>query len=168
MLSDSPYDADPVPTVQYASLQLYIHAVVAGVLATVVDDGVDLLRSRERSFSHALAERPTDDPLLQRQLGELASVAYIARTAVLDAAEAIGAATDSEIDGVPDADAGRRGAVQGGQGQGAPGRRRSDRGDPPAGARRRQRGQPASATWTGTGATSAPSRCTTRWASRRG
>ncbi len=33
-----------------------------------------------------LAERPTDDPLLQRQLGELASVAYIARTAVLDAA----------------------------------------------------------------------------------
>ncbi|OPE45738.1 acyl-CoA dehydrogenase, partial [Mycolicibacterium diernhoferi] len=69
VLSDSPYDADPVPTVQYASLQLYIHAVVAGVLANVVDDGVALLRSRERSFSHALAERPTDDPLLQRQLG---------------------------------------------------------------------------------------------------
>lgn len=104
ILSDSPYDAEPVPTVQYASLQLYIHAVVAGILANVVDDGVGLLRSRERSFSHALAERPTDDPLLQRQLGELASVAYIARAAVLDAAEAIGAATDSEIDGVPDAD----------------------------------------------------------------
>jgi len=104
VLSDSPYDADPVPTVQYASLQLYIHAVVAGVLANVVEDGVELLRSRERSFSHALAERPSDDPLLQRQLGELASVAYIARTAVLDAAAAIGAATDSEIDGVPDAD----------------------------------------------------------------
>lgn len=104
VLSDSPYDAEPVPTVQYASLQLYIHAVVAGILANVVDDGVDLLRSRARSFSHALAERPTDDPLLQRQLGELASVAYIARAAVLDAAEAIGAATDSETDGVPDAD----------------------------------------------------------------
>ncbi|MBX9919537.1 MAG: acyl-CoA dehydrogenase family protein, partial [Mycolicibacterium frederiksbergense] len=104
VLSDSPYDAEPAPTVQYASLQLYIHAVVAGVLANVVDDGVELLRSRERSFSHALAERPTDDPLLQRQLGELASAAYIARAAVLDAAEAIGAATDSETDGVPDAD----------------------------------------------------------------
>jgi alkylation response protein AidB-like acyl-CoA dehydrogenase len=103
VLSDSPYDAEPVPTVQYASLQLYIHAVVAGILANVVGDGVALLRSRERSFSHALAERPADDPLLQRQLGELASVAYIARTAVLDAAEAIGAATDSEADGVPDA-----------------------------------------------------------------
>ena len=40
VLSDTPYDADPVPTVQYASLQLYIHAVVAGILAAVVDDGV--------------------------------------------------------------------------------------------------------------------------------
>ena len=104
VLADSPYDAEPVPTVQYASLQLYFHAVVAGVLANVVDDGVALLRSRQRSFSHAVTESPTDDPLLQRQLGELASTAHVARTAVLDAAAAIGAATDSEIDGVPDAD----------------------------------------------------------------
>jgi alkylation response protein AidB-like acyl-CoA dehydrogenase len=104
VLTDTPYDAAPVPTVQYASLQLYIHAVVAGILATVVDDGVELLRSRDRSFSHALSERPTDDPLYQKQLGELAATAYIARAAVLDAAEAIGAATASEADGVPDAD----------------------------------------------------------------
>lgn len=103
VLSDSPYDAEPVPTVQYASLQLFIHAVVAGILANVVDDGIALLRSRDRSFSHAVAERPADDPLLQRQLGELASTASIARAVVLDAAEAIAAATASEVDGVPDA-----------------------------------------------------------------
>jgi alkylation response protein AidB-like acyl-CoA dehydrogenase len=103
VLSDAPYDAEPVPTVQYASLQLFIHAVVAGILANVVDDGVALLRSRDRSFSHAPTERPVDDPLLQRQLGELASTASIARAAVLDAAEAIAAANASEIDGVPDA-----------------------------------------------------------------
>jgi len=103
VLSDTPYDADPVPTVQYASLQLYIHAVVAGVLQTVVDDGVDLLRSRTRSFSHALTENPVDDPLYQRLLGELASTASVARAAVLDAADAIEAATDSVRDGVPDA-----------------------------------------------------------------
>jgi len=102
VLSDTPYDADPVPTVQYASLQLYIHAVVAGILASVVDDGVGLLRSRDRSFSHALSERPTDDPLYQKQLGELAATASIARAAVLDAASAIAAATASEADGVPD------------------------------------------------------------------
>lgn len=104
VLTDTPYDADPVPTVQYASLQLFIHAVVAGILEAVVDDGVALLRSRERSFSHAISERPADDPLLQRQLGEIASTAYVARAAVLDAAGAIAAATSSENDGVPDAD----------------------------------------------------------------
>ncbi len=103
VLADSPYDAQPSPTVQYASLQLYIHAVVAGVLASVVDDGIALLRSRTRSFSHALTESPVDDPFHQKLLGELASTAYIARVAVLDAAEAIGAATDSERDGIPDA-----------------------------------------------------------------
>ncbi|MDX1893010.1 acyl-CoA dehydrogenase family protein [Mycolicibacterium sp. 050158] len=106
ILSDSPYDAAPVPTVQYASLQLFIHAVVAGILAAVVDDGVTLLRSRDRSFSHAPTERPTDDPLLQRLLGELTSTAYVARAAVLDAAAAIGAATTSAAstpDGNPDA-----------------------------------------------------------------
>jgi alkylation response protein AidB-like acyl-CoA dehydrogenase len=43
VLSDTPYDADPVPTVQYASRQLYIHAVVAAILASIVDDGVALL-----------------------------------------------------------------------------------------------------------------------------
>ena len=104
LLTDTPYDAEPGPTVQYASLQLFIHAVVAGILESVVDDGVALLRSRERSFSHAVAERPTEDPLLQRQLGEIASTAFIARAAVLDAAAAIGAATDSQTaTGVPDA-----------------------------------------------------------------
>jgi alkylation response protein AidB-like acyl-CoA dehydrogenase len=106
ILADSPYDAAPVPTVQYASLQLFIHAVVAGILAGVVDDGVTLLRSRDRSFSHAPTERPTDDPLLQRLLGELASTAYVAKAAVLDAAEAIAVATTSAAstdDGNPDA-----------------------------------------------------------------
>jgi alkylation response protein AidB-like acyl-CoA dehydrogenase len=102
VLSDSPYDADPVPTVQYASLQLYIHAVVAGILAAVVDDGVALLRSRDRSFSHAPTEKPTDDPLLQRQLGVLASTASIARAAVLDAAQAIALATASDSGAGPD------------------------------------------------------------------
>lgn len=103
VLTDARYDAEPQPTVQFAFLQLFIHAVVAGILENVVEDGVALLESRERNFSHAVTERPVDDPLLQRQLGELASTAYVARAAVLDAAAIIGAATDSALDGVPDA-----------------------------------------------------------------
>ena len=105
VLVDTPYDAEPTPTVQYASLQLYIHAVVAGVLQSVVDDGAALLRSRTRSFSHALTEHPVDDPLYQKLLGELSATAYVAKAAVLDAADAIGAATDSlDAAGIPDAD----------------------------------------------------------------
>ncbi|MBI3212569.1 MAG: acyl-CoA dehydrogenase family protein [Mycobacterium sp.] len=104
ILVDTPYDAEPTATVQYSSLQLYIHAIVAGVLASIVDDGVALLRSRTRSFSHAITERPVDDPLYQKLLGELAATAYIAKAAVLDAADAIGAATDSiDASGIPDA-----------------------------------------------------------------
>ena len=103
LLLDVPYDAEPEPTVQYASLQLYIHAVVAGIRAAVVDDGIALLRSRDRSFSHAPTERPSDDPLLQRVLGELESTAYIARAAILDVADVIDAANASMRNGVPDA-----------------------------------------------------------------
>ena len=51
-----------------------------------------------------MTESPVDDPLYQKLLGELASTAYIAKAAVLDAADAIGAATDSlDAAGVPDA-----------------------------------------------------------------
>ncbi|MGH3722558.1 MAG: acyl-CoA dehydrogenase family protein [Mycobacterium sp.] len=104
ILSDTPYDAAPVPTTQYASLQLYILAIVAGVLRSVVDDGVTLLRSRLRNFSHALTERPVDDPLLQRTLGELSATAFAAEAAVLTAADALGVATASLHDGTPDAE----------------------------------------------------------------
>ena len=167
VLSDTPYDADPVPTVQYASLQLYIHAVVAGILAGVVDDGVGLLRSRDRSFSHALSERPTDEPLYQRQLGELAATAYIAQAAVLDAAAAIEAATASETGGVPDARLAEEAQLK------SPRSRCTSttwhRRPPPGCWNSVGPARPAgSATSTGTGATSAPSRCTTPWRTRRG
>ncbi|MBJ7289608.1 acyl-CoA dehydrogenase family protein [Williamsia sp.] len=104
ILSEATADDEAIPTVQFASLQLYIHAVVAGILAAVVDDGVALLRSRTRTFAHASAENATDDPLLQRALGELAGTANAVRAVVLDAADALDAATASERDGVPDAD----------------------------------------------------------------
>ncbi len=80
--------------------------MLVGILADVVDDGVTLLRSRDRSFSHAPTDRPIDDLLLQRLLGELASTAYIAKAAVLDPTEAIAVATSSGAstpDGTPDA-----------------------------------------------------------------
>ena len=53
--------------------------MTTGLVASIVDDGVALLRSRTRSFSHALTESPVDDPLYQKLLGELASTAYVAK-----------------------------------------------------------------------------------------
>ena len=159
LLADTPYDAEPGPPFSTPRCRLYIHAVVAGVLQSVVDDGAALLRSRTRSFSHALTENPVDDPLYQKLLGELASTAYVARAAVLDAASAIGAATDSTTTADPGRRSGDRGAAEGRQGQG-PSRRRRSRTATRLRARRRQR-VAGSATSTGTGATCGPLRCTT-------
>ena len=64
VLADTPYDAEPTPTVQYASLQLYIHAVVAGVLASIVDDGVALLRSRDPQLQSRVDREPSGRPAL--------------------------------------------------------------------------------------------------------
>ncbi|WP_144108988.1 acyl-CoA dehydrogenase family protein [Paraburkholderia sp. BCC1886] len=67
--------------------QLYLSAVVAGILQRVVVDAAALLRSRERNFYHAVDEVPADDPLLQSVLGRLESVAHLARVGVLEAAQ---------------------------------------------------------------------------------
>ncbi|MDR5759705.1 acyl-CoA dehydrogenase [Caballeronia sp. LZ035] len=65
--------------------QLYLSAVVAGVLQRVVKDAALLLKSRERNFYHAVAEVPGDDPLLLSVIGRLESVAHLARVGVLEA-----------------------------------------------------------------------------------
>ena len=81
VLSDTAYDAGPVPMVQYASLQLYIHAVVAGALQTVVDDTIELLRSRTRSSEPAAGTRRRErgEPATQPRSALHNPVAYKAR-----------------------------------------------------------------------------------------
>jgi alkylation response protein AidB-like acyl-CoA dehydrogenase len=84
-------------------LQLFITAVVAGVIRNAANDAVELVRSREgRPFAHAPSERPADDPLLQEVAGEIVSAAYAAEATVLIAAEAQDAEADSVVDGLPD------------------------------------------------------------------
>ena len=95
--------AEAQPTYEFAFLQLYLQAMMAGILRNVVSDAVGLVTSRERSFSHAPAERPADDPILQQVVGELSSSAFAAEAAVLLAAEALEAAFASVKGGAPDA-----------------------------------------------------------------
>ncbi len=83
--------------------QLYLSAVVAGIVQRVVDDATALLKARERNFYHAVEPVAADDPLLQTVIGRLASVAHIARVGVLDAATLLGAAYDSATAGHADA-----------------------------------------------------------------
>lgn len=69
--------------------QLYLHALIAGILRSVVSDAAVLLQGRARSFSHAVAERPADDPQLLQVVGQLSSSAFAAEAIVLAAAEAL-------------------------------------------------------------------------------
>jgi alkylation response protein AidB-like acyl-CoA dehydrogenase len=103
LVAEYRFDRPPVPTYEFAFLQLYLQALIAGILRNVVTDAIGLLRGRERSFSHAPAERPVDDPILQQVVGQLSATAFAAESTVLGAAEALDAAFASAVDGPPDA-----------------------------------------------------------------
>jgi alkylation response protein AidB-like acyl-CoA dehydrogenase len=83
-------------------MQLYLQAVMAGILRTVVADAGALLASRTRTFDHAPSPVPAHDPVLLATIGKLASTAYVAETAVLAAAGDIDAAYASERAGRPE------------------------------------------------------------------
>ncbi|GLZ47156.1 acyl-CoA dehydrogenase [Actinomycetospora sp. NBRC 106375] len=79
------------PPGDVAFLQLYLHALVAGILRSVVTDAAEVVRTRGRTFEHAAAPRAVDDPILQSTVGSLAATAWVAESAVLAAADAIDA-----------------------------------------------------------------------------
>ncbi|GAA4781254.1 acyl-CoA dehydrogenase family protein [Actinomycetospora chlora] len=82
---------EPRPAGTNAFLQLYLQALVAGILRSVATDAAEVVRSRGRTFEHAPAPRAVDDPILQTTVGELAATAWVAEAAVLAAADAIDA-----------------------------------------------------------------------------
>ncbi|SED88282.1 acyl-CoA dehydrogenase family protein [Rhodobacter sp. 24-YEA-8] len=75
--------------------QLYLTAAVAGILAAIAADAARLLVTRGRSFTHASADLPREDPLLLASLGQLSALAFSAEATVLAAADALDSATDS-------------------------------------------------------------------------
>ena len=68
--------------------QLILTSIIAGILRSVATDAARLLRQRGRTYSHAPAESPARDPLLQQVVGEIASAAFAAESIVLAAADA--------------------------------------------------------------------------------
>jgi alkylation response protein AidB-like acyl-CoA dehydrogenase len=75
--------------------QLWLTAVVAGILRAATDDAVDLLRGRVRTFSHGSSQSAVDDPLLHQVIGQLSTNAYAAEAVVASAASSLERAADS-------------------------------------------------------------------------
>ncbi|PWN01824.1 acyl-CoA dehydrogenase [Nocardioides silvaticus] len=99
-------DGEPVPGYQGAFLQLYLQAVTAGVLRSARNDAIALVKRRARNYSHANAPKsPAEDPQVLQVVGEISADVFAAEALVLRAAEALQAAADSVVDGVPTAEA---------------------------------------------------------------
>ncbi|MGC5256554.1 acyl-CoA dehydrogenase family protein [Gordonia sp. DT218] len=67
-------------------LQLVQLAVLAGIAQRALDDTTAWVRDRTRTYTHAPADLPRHDPLVQQVIGRLSSAAFTARTLVLDIA----------------------------------------------------------------------------------
>ena len=75
--------------------QLFLTAINAGIARAILRDAAALVRSRQRTFYYAPSEIPTEDPLLQQTVGQIAAGAFAAETVVLAAAQALDVATDA-------------------------------------------------------------------------
>ncbi|MGW8815067.1 oxidoreductase [Gordonia terrae] len=82
--------------------QHYLNAVVAGNALAVVDDAVNLLRGRTRSFTHGSADVPREDPVLLEVVGEISSLAQATRSVVLDVADDLARIPSTVVDGRTD------------------------------------------------------------------
>ncbi|MEV4419899.1 acyl-CoA dehydrogenase family protein [Patulibacter sp. NPDC049589] len=105
-------DLEAPATYEPTLAQLWLHAVIAGILRAVVTDAVSLVRSRPRTFSHAPTPVAADDPLLHQVVGELSATQYATQALVLAAADALDvAAASGGLGGRPDREAVRDAAA---------------------------------------------------------
>ncbi|MCM3898051.1 MULTISPECIES: acyl-CoA dehydrogenase family protein [Gordonia] len=86
------------PTYATAYLQLFQLAGLAGIAQRATDDLVQWVSARERTFTHSVADRQRDDPLVQEIVGHLSATAFSARSSVLAVADLLDdlLATDPE------------------------------------------------------------------------
>jgi alkylation response protein AidB-like acyl-CoA dehydrogenase len=69
--------------------QLFLTAINAGIIRSVLRDATALIRNRPRTFYHAVAEQAADDPILQQTVGQIAANAFAAEAIVLAAADGL-------------------------------------------------------------------------------
>jgi len=69
-----------------ALVQLYLHAIAAGILRAVTADAAAVVRNRHRTYTFATTDTPSQDPQLLEIVGEIDAVSYAAEALVLSAA----------------------------------------------------------------------------------
>jgi alkylation response protein AidB-like acyl-CoA dehydrogenase len=102
LLQFAPPDSGSEPPPLYLSgafFQLYVTALEVGVLHALREDAVAHVHQRARSFAWAPTPSAPDDPLLQREIGEIAAAAYAGQATVLAAADALAVAFDADVAG---------------------------------------------------------------------
>ena len=79
--------------------QIFVTAVNAGIIRAVLRDAKALLKSRNRTFYFAAADKTVDDPLLLQTIGRIASDAFAAELVVLAAADALDKVAEARLGG---------------------------------------------------------------------
>ena len=85
----------PGRTYATSYLQLVQLAVLAGIARRAETDVAEWVRARTRTFTHAAADLPRHDPLVQQVVGQVSAAAYGARAAVLAVADELDALLDA-------------------------------------------------------------------------
>ncbi|WP_316306714.1 acyl-CoA dehydrogenase family protein [Clavibacter michiganensis] len=93
------YREAPLSHIQ-ASYQLYLVAVLAGIAQEVEHDAVAYVRSRTRTYIHANAALPQDDPQVLEVVGRISTAAFAVRAATLAAAARLDDAVATAAPGV--------------------------------------------------------------------
>lgn len=82
-----------------AFYQLFHLATLAGIAHAVLRDATEFVKGRTRAFGVPGQSSPKDDPLVQRVIGRLSSLAYAARTQVLAVAQVLQEVHEAEQGG---------------------------------------------------------------------
>lgn len=78
-----------------AFVQLVLLAVLCGIGRAIVDDATMYVQARTRTYSHATARSPREDPLVQEVVGELSTASFAADAALAQAVRTLGPAASA-------------------------------------------------------------------------
>jgi len=95
-----------------AHVQLILLATLAGIARRAATDTADWIKTRTRTFTHAVADLPKDDPLVQQVIGRLSAAAFGSRAVVLTAVDELARTLDGRDQDPQQLDASELAAAQ--------------------------------------------------------